>query len=124
MMRPIMLNVTMMAEIAVSTSTPITALIALVTIKKTVLLGLLPLLLEMVSVMMGPTMLTATMTAVIAASTSTPITALIVLVIIKKTVLLDSLPLLLEMAPVMTGPTMMTVTTMVETVVSPIQKDL
>ena len=59
MMRPIMLNVTTMAVIAVSTSTQITALIALAIINKTVLLGLLPLLLEMVSVMMRPTMLTA-----------------------------------------------------------------
>ena len=74
--------------------------------------------------MMRQTMLTVTMMVEIAVSTSPPITALIVLVIIKKTVLLDSLPLLLEMAPVMTGPTMMTVTTMVETVVSPIQKNL
>ena len=73
--------------------------------------------------MMRQTMLTVTMMVEIAVSTSPPITALIVLVIIKKTVLLDSLPLLLEMAPVMTGPTMMTVTTMVETVVSPIQKN-
>ena len=60
-MKPILLTAIMMVEIAVSTSTRITALIALVTIKKTVLLGLLPLLLEMVSVMMGPTMLTAIM---------------------------------------------------------------
>ena len=51
----------MMVEIAVSTSTPITALIVLVIIKKTVLLGLLPLLLETVFVMTGPTMLTAVM---------------------------------------------------------------
>ena len=74
--------------------------------------------------MMRQTMLTVTMMVEIAVSTSPPITALIVLVIIKKTVLLDSLPLLLEMAPVMTGPTMMTVPSMVETVVSPIQKNL
>ena len=61
MTRPIMLTVTLMVEIAASTSTWITVLIALVTIKKTVLLGLLPLLLETVSVMTGPTMLTAVM---------------------------------------------------------------
>ena len=56
----------MMVETAVSTSTQITALIVLVIIKKTVLLGLLPLLLEMVSVMTGPTMLTAIMMVEIA----------------------------------------------------------
>ena len=55
MIRLTIFSVTLM----VSTSTQITALIALVAIKKTVLLGLLPLLLEMVSVMMGPTMLIA-----------------------------------------------------------------
>ena len=59
MTRQTMLTVTMMVEIVASTSTPTTALIVLVIIKKTVLLGLLPLLLEMVSVMMRPTMLTA-----------------------------------------------------------------
>ena len=53
-----MLTAIMMVETAVSTSTRITALIVLVIIKKTVLLGLLPLLLETVSVMTGPTMLT------------------------------------------------------------------
>ena len=62
MMRPIMLTVTMMAVIAASTSTQITALIAYVTIKKTVLLGLLPLLLEMVFVMTRPIMLIVTTT--------------------------------------------------------------
>ena len=61
MTRQTMLTVTMMVEIAVSTSEQITVLIAYVTIKKTVLLGLLPLLLEMVSVMTRPTMLTAIM---------------------------------------------------------------
>ena len=66
MMRPIMLNVTTMAVIAVSTSTQITALIAHVTIKKTVLLGLLPLLLETVSVMTRQIMLTAIMMVEIA----------------------------------------------------------
>ena len=56
----------MMVEIAVSTSTWITALIALVTIKKTVLLGLLPLLLEMGCVMTRQMLLTATMMGEIA----------------------------------------------------------
>jgi len=63
-----MLTATMTAVIAASTSTQITALIAHVIIKKTVLLGLLLLLLGMVSVMTGPTMLTATMMVVIAAN--------------------------------------------------------
>ena len=58
---PTMLTVTMMVEIAASTSTRITALIAHVIIKKTVLLGLLPLLLETVFVMLRLTMLTVTM---------------------------------------------------------------
>ena len=61
MTRQTMLTATMMAGIVVSTSTWLTALIALVIIKKTVLLGLFPLLLEMVSVMTRPTMLTAIM---------------------------------------------------------------
>jgi hypothetical protein len=61
MTKPTMLTATMMAVIAASTSTLITALIALVIIRKTVLLGLLPLLLETVSVMTRPTMLTAIM---------------------------------------------------------------
>ena len=60
-MRPKMLIVTMMAEIAASTSTQITALIAHVIIKKTVLQGLLLLLLEMAPVMKGPTTMTVTM---------------------------------------------------------------
>ena len=60
MMRQTMLTVTMMVEIAVSTSPPITALIVLVIIKKTVLLDSLPLLLEMAPVMTGPTMMTVT----------------------------------------------------------------
>ena len=51
----------MMVEIAVSTPTLMTALNAFVTIKKIVLLGLPPLLLETVSVMMGQTMLSAIM---------------------------------------------------------------
>ena len=55
------INIIMMVEIAVLTSTRITALIALVTIKKTVLLGLLPLLFETVYVMTRPTMKTAIM---------------------------------------------------------------
>jgi hypothetical protein len=46
-----MLTAIMMVEIAVSTSTLIIALIALVIIRKIVLLGSFPLLLEMVSVM-------------------------------------------------------------------------
>ena len=58
MIRQTMLSAIMMEVTAASTSTLITALIAHVTIKKTVLLGLLPLLLETVSVMTGPTMLT------------------------------------------------------------------
>jgi hypothetical protein len=119
MTRPTMLTATMMAVIAVSTSTPITALIALVIIRKTVWLGLFPLLLEMVCVMTRQTMLTVTMTAVIAASTSTRITALIAHVTIKKTVLLGLLPLLLEMVSVMTRQTMLTAITMVETAVDP-----
>ena len=69
MMRPTMLTVTMMVEIAVSTSTQITALIVLVIIKKTVLLGLHHLLLEMVSVMTKPTMLTVIMMVEIAVLT-------------------------------------------------------
>ena len=81
MMRQIMLTVIMMVEIAVLTSTWITALIAYVIMKKTVLLDSLPLLLEMVSVMMGPTMLTVTMMVEIAVSTSTQITVLIAYVI-------------------------------------------
>ena len=50
-----------MVEIAVSTSTRITALIVFVIIRKTVPLGLLFLKLEMASVMTRPTMLTAIM---------------------------------------------------------------
>ena len=61
MMRQTMQTVTMMVEIAVSTSTPINALTAYVTIKKIVQLGLLPLLLEMVSAMTRQTMLTVIM---------------------------------------------------------------
>jgi hypothetical protein len=61
MTKPTMLTATMTAVIAASTLTRITALIAHVIIKKTVLLGLLPLLLKMVSVMTSPTMLTAVM---------------------------------------------------------------
>ena len=79
MMRPTTQVASMMVEIAVSTSTPITALIVLVIISKIVWLGLLPLLLETVSAMSRPTMLTAIMmveTAVDMASIL--ITALIV----------------------------------------------
>ena len=100
-----------------STSTQITALITIVAIKKTVLLGLLPLLLETVFVMTKPTMLTAVIMVEIAVSTSTQITALIALVTIKKTVLLGLLSLLLEMVSAMTGATMLTVIMMVETAV-------
>ena len=79
----------MMVETAVSTSTRITALIVLVIIKKTVLLGLLPLLLEMVSVMMGPTMLTVVMMAEIVVDMMlTPFTVLIVNAIYMRLVLL------------------------------------
>ena len=56
-----MLTVTLMAESAALTSIRITVLIALVIIRKIVLLDLLPLLLETVSVMMGPIMLTVTL---------------------------------------------------------------
>ena len=122
MTRPTMLTVSTMVEIAVSTtSILITALIAHVIIKKTVLLDLLPLLLETGFVMTRPTMLTAIMMVEIAVSISTQITALIAYVIMKKTVLLESFPLLLEMAPVMTRPTMLAVIMMVETAVSLIQ---
>ena len=93
-----------------STSTQITALITIVAIKKTVLLGLLPLLLETVFVMTKPTMLTAVIMVEIAVSTSTRITALIALVTIKKIALLGLLPLLLEIVSVMTEPTMLTAT--------------
>ena len=113
MIRLTIFSVTLM----VSTSTQITALIALVAIKKTVLLGLLPLLLETVFVMTKPTMLTAVIMVEIAVSTSTQITALIALVTIKKTVLLGLLSLLLEMVSAMTGATMLTVIMMVETAV-------
>ena len=61
MMRVTMLIATLMAETAVSTSTRITALIAYVITKKTVLLGLLPLLLPMASVMMRQTISTVFM---------------------------------------------------------------
>ena len=88
MMRPTTQVAFMMVEIAVSMPTLITALTAYVTIKKIVLLGLSPLLLETVSVMMRPTMLTAIMMAVTAVY-MTPIlnTALIVLAITIKLVL-------------------------------------
>jgi hypothetical protein len=56
-----MLTVTLISESAALTSTWINVLIALVIIRKIVLLDLLPLLLEMVSVMMGPIMLTVTL---------------------------------------------------------------
>jgi hypothetical protein len=61
MMRLTILTVALMAESAALTSTLITVLIAIVITRKIVLLGLFPLLLEMVSVMTGPTMLTAIM---------------------------------------------------------------
>ena len=63
MMRPTILVASMMVEIAVSTSTLMTALIVLVIIRKIVPLGLLFLKLEMASVMTRPTMLTAIMMA-------------------------------------------------------------
>ena len=56
-----MLTVTLILESAALTSTWITALIVLVIIRKIVLLDLLPLLLEMVSVMTGQIMLTVTL---------------------------------------------------------------
>ena len=84
MMRQTMLTVTMMAVIAASTSTRITAPIAYVTIKKIVLLGLFPLLLETVSVMMGQIMLTAIMMVEIVVDLAlTLITALNVIVWVK-----------------------------------------
>ena len=63
MMRPTILVASTMVEIAVSTSTLMTALIVLVIIRKIVPLGLLFLKLEMASVMTRPTMLTAIMMA-------------------------------------------------------------
>ena len=95
-------------------STRITALIAYVTIKKTVLLGLLPLLLEMVSVMMGPTMLTAiTMVETAVDPALTLITVLNVHVLVKL-LAMEFQMLQLEMVFVMTRPTMLTAITMVE----------
>ena len=93
MMRPTIWVASMMVEIAVSISTPITALTAFVTIKKIVPLGLLPLLLEMASVMTRPTMLTAIMMAVTAVY-MTPIlnTALIVHAFTMKLVSLVLIP--------------------------------
>ena len=61
MMRVTMLIATLMAETAVSTSTLSTVLIVYVITKKTVLLGLLPLLLPMASVMTRLTILPAIM---------------------------------------------------------------
>ena len=61
MMRVTMLIATLMVEIAVITSTRITALTAYVITKKIVLLGFLPLLLPMASVMMRLTILPAIM---------------------------------------------------------------
>ena len=69
MMRPTILVASTMVEIAVLTPTPITALTVFVTIKKIVLLGLPPLLLEIVFAMMRLTMLTVTMMVEIAVST-------------------------------------------------------
>ena len=89
MMRPIILVASTMVEIAVLTPTPITALTAYVTIKKIVLLGLLPLLLEMAFVMTRLTMLTAIMMVETAVDmTSILIIALIVHAITRKCVLL------------------------------------
>jgi hypothetical protein len=61
MTKQILLTAIMMAVIAASTSTQITALIAYVIMKKTVLLDSLPLLLGMAPVMRRPTMNTVTM---------------------------------------------------------------
>ena len=61
MMRVTMLIATLMVETAVSTSTRITALIAFVITKKTVLLGFLLLVLAMASVMTRLTILPAIM---------------------------------------------------------------
>ena len=93
MMRPTTQVASMMVEIAVLTPTPITALTAFVTIKKIVLLGLPPLLLETVSVMMGQIMLTAIMMVETAVDmTSILITALIVHAISRRLVLLVLIP--------------------------------
>ena len=79
----------MMVEIAVLTPTPITALTAFVTIKKIVLLGLPPLLLETVSVMMGQIMLTAIMMVEIVVDMMlTLVTVLIANAILMRLVLL------------------------------------
>ena len=61
MMRVTMLIATLMGETAVSTSTWITALIVYVITKKTVLLGILPLVLAMASAMTRLTILPAIM---------------------------------------------------------------
>ena len=61
MMRVTMLIVSLMVETAVSTLTQINALIAYVITKKTVLLGFLPLVLAMASVMTRLTILPAIM---------------------------------------------------------------
>ena len=61
MMRLTILTATLMKESAALKSTRITVLIALVIIRKIVLLDLLPRLLETVFVMMGPIMLTVTL---------------------------------------------------------------
>ena len=83
----------MMVEIAVSTTTQITALTVFVTIKKTVWVDSLHLLLEMVSVMMGPTMKTAIMMEETAVDmTSILIIALIVHAITRRLVLLVLIP--------------------------------
>ena len=84
MMSLTMQTVIMMVEIAAFTSTQITALIAYVIIRKIVLLGLLPLLLETVSVMTRPTMLTVIMMVEIVVDPAlTLITALNVIVWVK-----------------------------------------
>ena len=115
------LVVSLTSELFFSKSPTITALIAYVIIKKTVLLDSLPLLLEMVSVMTRQTMLTAITMVETAVSTSTPITALIALVIIPKIVQLALLFLMLKTVSVMTRQIMLIVTMMVETVVSTVQ---
>ena len=93
MMRLIILVASMMAEIVVSTSTQITALIVLVIIRKIVLLDSLPLWWEMASVMTERTMLTAIMMLETAVDMmSILITALIVHAISRRLVLLVLIP--------------------------------
>ena len=83
-----MLTVTLILESAALTSTWITVLIALVIIRKIVPLDLLPLLLEMASVMTRPTMLTViTMVEIVVDLALTLITALNVIVLVKLLVM-------------------------------------